>query len=310
MITAYIYFSEIKQFITRNEGIKLILNLIKAVPYKDNEIYFAKYDEFINKYSISDDEEEFIQVAQWHACGCSDFIRLFFEDIPDIPIPRGYYLLTDNVSNKFLIMIDGVNRNEKYIQYKRLLSVFSIEPGEIELICKLNYDKIPDMDRLRNLGYNDVLPSFHEAYIDLIEKNEDYIHLQISGYFCAPRVVDLKMIGNIQEKINIEKKVDPYKFFSRRNKKNNQGRIEYIRLETVDDGFFVEISGTYFTGEWIFDEDGNHVYDKDGYPAVKSVKHDNELIIYCSNINIDFFERPDNQTSMGRMLFSRQSKAK
>ena len=217
-------------------------------------------------------------------------MRLFLESISDELLhfktgKRYEYLLTDSENNQFEVTINEINPSDRYIElYTHEYNVSVLKPGKINFICILDYDKLPDMDKLEKMGF-DRFPTFHEAYIEVIAKEDNYLHLRFSGGF-HPLITDIKMSGVFKEEACMENNANPYEYFA-------QGHgLNHVQFQTIDDYFIVKLDGsviyeTLIGGhEGISNEEADELWKNPN--NIKTEKYTNEYTIYCSKISFEF----------------------
>jgi cellulose biosynthesis protein BcsQ len=226
---------------------------------------------------------------------CCDKIKLFLENIPEELLKtktgiRYEYLLTDSGNTQFEVTIDEINATDKYIILKKYhYDIAPLMSGKVELFCILDYDKLPNINRLNQLSF-DTFPSFHETHIDIIKKDKDHLHLRFSGGF-HPLITNIKMNGIFKEKAHMENNIDPFDYFTK------DGCVGRVQFQTIENHFIVKISDNYTSHELIgwyegisFEEIQQLQLDPDN---TKTEEHINEYTIYCSNISLKFKGRTD-----------------
>jgi len=132
------------------------------------------------------------------------------------------------------------------------------------------------------------LPTFHEAYIKVIAKEDNYLHLRFSGGF-HPLVTDIKMGGIFKEEVCMENNVNPYEHFTHGH---GLGRVQF---QTIDRYYIVKLSDSYTSRKLIGWYEGistEEIAELNANPDnTKVEEHINEYTIYCSNLSFEFTKR-------------------
>ncbi|WP_040196794.1 hypothetical protein [Candidatus Soleaferrea massiliensis] len=276
----------------------MILNLIGITACCDKEKCFHEVNYFISHLGYrevlsSPDEvcaEEMRVNGYKNELMCCKTVKLFVESIPDMlkcanTGGQDEYKLVDGNGNTFWLTIDEVNTSEKYIVVQKNHSDFSsLVLGGIELTCVLDYDKLPDMDKLEALGFQ-AFPSFHETHMEILKRDEDRLHLRFSGGF-HPLVTDIKMTGIFKEESIMEDDIAPGDYFMR------DGYVGAVEFETTDRGYVVKISDNFTSHKLIGWYEGisfEEIYELEKDPGNTKIEdHINEYTIYCTDISFDF----------------------
>ncbi|MCL2519212.1 MAG: hypothetical protein FWF15_11680 [Oscillospiraceae bacterium] len=144
----------------------------------------------------------------------------------------------------------------------------------IDISCILDYDILPDAQKLIPFGY-ETFPTFHETYIEVIEKSNDYMHFRFSGGF-SPLITDMKMYGISQQHVNMDNDANPFDYFTKFQERELRfGKVGYVQFKTIDNLLVVEITDNYTE------------YSPDG----KVTDHINEYFITCSDVSFEFEKR-------------------
>ncbi len=281
------------------------LNLVDKIPNCDKEKCFKRINDFYYELNscvkLSSVDEvcafEIENEGYKNKFECCEEVKLIFSDTPEELLSakvgtKHQYILTDSGTNQFILIIQEINAAEKNIVALKGNRDFSILiPGEVELECIIDYDKLPDMDKLGNAGF-EIFPSFHETHVDVIEKGKNSLCLKFSGGF-HPLVTEISMTGIFKVETNMENDAEPLDYFAQ------ECQVGEVLIYTPENHFIVKISNNYevWKPEGWYEGITPSQLEKirqNPYDIIKE-PHRNEYTLYCRGISFDFEKRKDSR---------------